>query len=444
MEEKLLQEAYEKSKDYLYEDSSRFNLLSIIEKDRDEAHVHSKVIYNLLSQNWGKKDKETFLTLFLKEIGIEDEIIYNEKWEVSREKEYQLDEKKARPDFVIESQHYIYIIEMKIDPDDQPEQLKNYKKIAEGEKKRKNKKEYKLFYLTLDGHNASKKSTGEEENLEENQKVEYINISFKEEILNWLGNCLKLVEGKENKSACINQYIASINKILGEKNTKIKDNILKSVEDIKTAISIYKKLNEDLQKILKNFFEELNKELEKLLKVHFKKLKNKLKDIEPKPIYNESYIKDYYNFRLDTDVENWPGIFIILDEVKSKNFYFVFKIEVASKLCGSFGFIEKKDNYEEEIPDFKYFERDIKKAAPNFYSKCMRNINNLNLGIELEKSTNDRWFFIENSKGEIIDFKDISLSNKALLSLMDEETLKEEVKNIVTYISNKIVKNMEI
>ncbi|WP_335983294.1 hypothetical protein [Fusobacterium polymorphum] len=82
MEEKLLQQAYEKSKDYLYEDSSRFNLLSIIEKDRDETHIHSKIIYNLLSQNWGKKDKETFLTLFLKEIGIEDENIYDKNWEV--------------------------------------------------------------------------------------------------------------------------------------------------------------------------------------------------------------------------------------------------------------------------------------------------------------------------------------------------------------------------
>ena len=443
MEEKLLQEAYEKSKDYLYEDSSRYNLLSIIEKDRDEAHIHSKIIYNLLSQNWEKKDKETFLTLFLKEIGIEDENIYDKNWEVSREKEYILGEKKARPDFVIESQYYIYIIEMKIDAKDQPEQLKNYKKIAEEEKKRKNKKEYKLFYLTLDGHNASKKSVGEEDS-EEIKKVEYTNISFKEEILNWLGKCLDLVKGKENKSACINQYIASINKILGEKEIRIKDNILKSSEDIKAAISIYKKLNEDLQKVLKNFFEELNKELEKLLKSYFKKLKNKLKDIEPKPIYNESYIEDYYNFRLDTNVEDWPGIFVVLDEVKSKNFYFVFKIEVASKLFGSFGFIEKKDNYGEEIPEFKYFERDVKKAAPNFYNKCMRNINNLNLGIELEKSTNDRWFFIENSKGETIDFKDISLSNKALLSLMDEEILKEEVKNIATYISNKIVKNMEI
>ena len=430
MEEKLLKEAYEKSKDYLYEDSSRYNLLSIIEKDRDEAHVHSKVIYSLLSQNWGKIDKETFLTLFLKEIGIEDEIIYNEKWEVSREKEYQLDEKKARPDFVIESQHYIYIIEMKIDADDQPEQLKNYNKIAEGEKKRKNKKEYKLFYLTLDGHNASKKSTGEEENLEENQKVEYINISFTEEILNWLGKCLDLVQGKENKSACINQYIATVNEILGKEKVKIKDNILKSSEDIKTAITIYKKLNENLQKVLESFFEELNKKLE---------------DIGSKVIYNKNYINNYYcAYRLDTDVEDWPGIFIVLDEVKSKSLYFVIKIEIASKLFGSFGFIEKKDNYEEKMPEFKYFERDVKKEAPNFYNKCMRNIKNLNLGIELEKSTNDRWFFIENSKGETIDFKDISLSNKALLSLMDEEILKEEVKNIATYISNKIVKNMEI
>ena len=233
-----------------------------------------------------------------------------------------------------------------------------------------------------------------------------------------------MVEGKENKSACINQYIASINKILGEKDKKIKDNILKSTEDIKTAITIYEKLNEDLQETLKDFFKEL---------------KNKLKDVEPKPIYNENYIKDYYNYRLDTDVEDWPGIFIILDEVKSKNFYFVFKIEIASKLCGSFGFIGKKDNYREEMPEFKNFEKVIKKEIPNFYSKCMRNIDNLNLEMNLEESVSDRWFFIENSKGEVIDFKDISLSNTALLSLMDKGVLKKEVKNIATYISNEIV-----
>ena len=425
MEEKLLKEAYEKSKDYLYEDSSRFNLLSIIEKDRDEAHIHSKVLYNLLSQNWGKIDKETFLTLFLKEIGIEDEIIYNEKWEVSREKVFDLDTIKGRLDFEIKSKDYIYIIEMKIDAGDQPEQLMRYQKFAKEQHKK-----YKIFYLTLDGHNASKKSIGEEENLEENQKVEYTNISFKEEILNWLENCLKLVEGKENKLACINQYIASINKILGEKEIKIKDNILKSSEDIKNAIVIYEKLNENLQKVLKNFFEELNK---------------KLNDITPKPIYNESYIKNYYNYTLDKIPQDYPGIYIVLHENKSKNsnyYRFVLKLELSPELTACFGFIKNDSDEKETIP-FVYFSQ-VKKNSSGLYNKCIKGIKNLELEDKLIENNKAYWCYVKNSKGEIINFKDISLSNKTLLSLMDEETLKEETKNIATYISNEIVKNMEI
>ena len=429
MEEKLLQQAYEKSKDYLYEDSSRFNLLSIIEKDRDEAHIHSKIIYNLLSQNWGKKDKETFLTLFLKEIGIEDENIYDKNWEVTREKAFDLDTIKGRLDFEIKSKDCIYIIEMKIDAGDQPEQLIRYQKFAKEQHKK-----YKIFYLTLDGHNASKKSIGEEENLEENEKVEYINISFQGEILNWLENCLKLVEGKENKSACISQYIASINKILGEKDTKIKDNILKSTEDIKTAITIYEKLNDKLQKVLKNFFEELNK-----------KLKNKLKDITPKSIYNESYIKDYYNYTLDKIPQDYPGLYIVLDENKSNNsnyYKFVLKLELAPELIGCLGFIKSDEDVKETIP-FVYFSQ-VKKNSSGLYNKCIKGIKNLELEDKLIENNKAYWCYIKNSKGEIINFKDISLSNKALLSLIDEETLKEEVKNIATYISNEIVKNMEI
>ena len=429
MEEKLLQQAYEKSKDYLYEDSSRFNLLSIIEKDRDEAHIHSKIIYNLLSQNWGKKDKETFLTLFLKEIGIEDENIYDKNWEVTREKAFDLDTIKGRLDFEIKSKDCIYIIEMKIDAGDQPEQLIRYQKFAKEQHKK-----YKIFYLTLDGHNASKKSIGEEENLEENEKVEYINISFQGEILNWLENCLKLVEGKENKSACISQYIASINKILGEKDTKIKDNILKSTEDIKTAITIYEKLNDKLQKVLKNFFEELNK-----------KLKNKLKDITSKPIYNESYIKDYYNYTLDKIPQDYPGLYIVLDENKSNNsnyYKFVLKFELAPELIGCLGFIKSDEDVKETIP-FVYFSQ-VKKNSSGLYNRCIKRIENLELEDKLIENNKAYWCYVKNSKGEIINFKDISLSNKALLSLIDEETLKEEVKNIATYISNEIVKNMEI
>ena len=75
----------------------------------------------------------------------------------------------------------------------------------------------------------------------------------------------------------------------------------------------------------------------------FEEVNKKLEDIGSKVIYNKNYINNYYcAYRLDTDVEDWPGIFIVLDEVKSKSLYFVIKIETASKLFGSFGFIEKK------------------------------------------------------------------------------------------------------
>ena len=422
MEEKLLQEAYEKSKDYLYEDSLRFNLLSIIEKDRDEAHVHSKVIYNLLSQDWGKKDKETFLTLFLKEIGIEDENIYDKNWEVTREKAFDLDTIKGRLDFEIKSKDCIYIIEMKIDAGDQPEQLIRYQEFAKEQHKK-----YKIFYLTLDGHNASKKSIGEEENLEENEKVEYTNISFKEEILNWLGNCLKLVEGKENKSACINQYIASINKILGEKNTKIKDNILKSVEDMKNAISLYGKLNDKLQVTLENFMSLLKENLGK------------------RAIYYKKYVKDYYNYTLDKIPQDYPGLYIVLAENKSKNsnhYRFVLKLELSPELTACFGFIKNDDDIKETVP-FVYFSQ-VKKNSSGLYNKCIKGIKNLELEDKLIENNKAYWCYVKNSKSEIINFRDISLSNRALLSLIDEETLKEEVKNIATYISNEIVKNMEI
>ena len=420
--EELLQKAYEKSKEYLYEDSSKFNLLSIIGKDRDEAHIHSKIIYNLLSQDWGKKDKETFLTLFFKEIGIEDENIYDKNWEVTREKAFDLDTIKGRLDFEIKSKDCIYIIEMKIDAGDQPEQLIRYQEFAKEQHKK-----YKIFYLTLDGHNASKKSIGEEENLEENQKVEYTNISFKEEILNWLENCLKLVEGKENKSACINQYIASINKILGEKETKIKDNILKSVKDIKNAISLYGKLNDKLQVTLENFMSLLKENLGK------------------RAIYYKKYVKDYYNYTLDKIPQDYPGLYIVLAENKSKNsnhYRFVLKLELSPELTACFGFIKNDDDIKETVP-FVYFSQ-VKKNSSGLYNKCIKGIKNLELEDKLIENNKAYWCYVKNSKSEIINFRDISLSNRALLSLIDEETLKEEVKNIATYISNEIVKNMEI
>ena len=239
------------------------------------------------------------------------------------------------------------------------------------------------------------------------------------------------MEGKENKSTCINQYIASINKILGEKDTKIKDNILKSVENIKYAISLYGELNDELQVTLENFMSLLKEKLRT-------RIGNEI-------IYYKKYVKNYYNYTLDKIPQDYPGLYIVLDKNKSNNsnyYKFVLKLELAPELIGCLGFIKNDSDEKETIP-FVSFSK-VKKDSSGLYNRCIKRIENLEVEDKLSDNNRAYWCYIKNSKGEIINFKDISLSNKTLLSLMDKETLKEEAKNIATYISNEIVKNMEI
>ena len=175
-------------------------------------------------------------------------------------------------------------------------------------------------------------------------------------------------------------------------------------------------------------------------------LKEKLRTrIENEIIYYKKYVKDYYNYTLDKTPQDYPGLYIVLAKNKSRNsnyYRFVLKLELSPELTACFGFIKSDEDVKETIP-FVYFSQ-VKKNSSGLYNKCIKGIKNLELEDKLIENNKAYWCYIKNSKGEIINFKDISLSNKALLSLIDEETLKEEVKNIATYISNEIVKNMEI
>ena len=157
-------------------------------------------------------------------------------------------------------------------------------------------------------------------------------------------------------------------------------------------------------------------------------------------IYYKKYVKDYYNYTLDKIPQDYPGLYIVLAENKSKNsnhYRFVLKLELSPELTACFGFIKNDDDIKETVP-FVYFSQ-VKKNSSGLYNKCIKGIKNLELEDKLIENNKAYWCYVKNSKSEIINFRDISLSNRALLSLIDEETLKEEVKNIATYISNEIV-----
>ena len=47
----LLQSAEKKYDDYMIEDGTRYTIFSALDNEHDEAHVHSKIIFFVTSQN---------------------------------------------------------------------------------------------------------------------------------------------------------------------------------------------------------------------------------------------------------------------------------------------------------------------------------------------------------------------------------------------------------
>lgn len=233
----LLEKGKKLLKDYSSKDSSEINILNIIDGDTLEWS-HSKILNILFSKIHIKNERDNFLTLFLKRLEIEN--IDEDEFLVERE--YRCNP-YGQMDFKIENKNLCVVLEMKIYAEDGSKQLRRYEKYC-----LENKKNYKIFYLTLDGHKPSNQSIEGFEN-KNNLKC----ISFKEHILPWLKECLNLVKDEKNKSSFILQYIAVIENLIEEEKYRMAD-LIKGSKDAKAIIFLYEKILKDkMQEILKNF-----------------------------------------------------------------------------------------------------------------------------------------------------------------------------------------------
>lgn len=201
-----------------------FNILSTGNVDKEEK-FHQLLIADLLDPNGSHNQVDKFLNLFLKEIDMND--LKNPSVYI----EYVIDDKK-RIDIVIEDNENIIAIEMKIDSKDHVNQLKNYYNFI----KNKNKKS-KLYYLTL---------FGEEPSDESNQNVECELLSFKENISNWLEECIKEVYNIPNIRDSLLIYKDLIDKLTNNDNLKkekeMAEILAKDPKTIEVATNIYQGL----------------------------------------------------------------------------------------------------------------------------------------------------------------------------------------------------------
>ena len=179
---------------------------------------------------------------------------------------------------------------------------------------------------------------------------------------------------------------------------------MKEIEKIEASIYLYDCLKEVLPEYAVKFMKEL---------------KNKFPETRILD-FNEDEIREIY-----TDSNIGPGIYLKFNEIKIEdtNYYFTLKIEINTyELCLCFGFDSKKKG--EELSFVRL--EDMKNISKDFYSNLT----------ELE--TNLRQNDVESRNGkkaidmslENTNFRKVSIDNKFLMNLLEDDTREKEVERV--------------
>ncbi len=186
-----------------------FNLFSILGMETAENKTHSAFLGELLNP-WGSHGMGSlFLRLFLEEIGCQAHLDLTTA--VSVTLEYHIDwtdydkETGGRIDIYIEDSNRRSVsIENKIYAGDQYRQVARYVNHNKGRNR--------VYYLTLNGDDASMESRGDNYKAEEH----YYCKSYKKDILGWLDKCMKEAADFPILRESIKQYMILIQKLTGQ------------------------------------------------------------------------------------------------------------------------------------------------------------------------------------------------------------------------------------
>lgn len=186
-----------------------YNLFSILNIERYELK-HSALIANLLDPKGSHGCGDAFLRAFF-EIALKERAYPFENCTLPHSyTEYYTGpiagDTGGRIDILVKSNHYGLIIENKIYAGDQDKQLTRYDNYG---KETFGADRYLLVYLTLFGSEASEGSTAKESAKE----VDYLCLSYAEDILRWLEQCVQLAYDKPLVRESLNQYIRTIKQL---------------------------------------------------------------------------------------------------------------------------------------------------------------------------------------------------------------------------------------
>lgn len=172
----------------------KFNIFKLLGVASSEVRTHSMFLAELLNPKGSHQQDDVFLKLFVERFSVKD----FDTASATAEAEFYIGTKTAttggRIDILVrDKSNRRIIIENKVYAGDQENQLLRYYNYDRGAK---------LFYLTLNGDAPGDWSTGGKL-----KETDYVLISYRQHILNWLEDCKKEAVNLPILRETITQYI---------------------------------------------------------------------------------------------------------------------------------------------------------------------------------------------------------------------------------------------
>ncbi len=240
---------------------NNYNIVNVVRKATHEVGMHANVIYSLINPNGAHFQGDLFLQLFIEHViepGLKaTDPSYSGFGVIFDVQAEEATDTNRRVDFTIKSDKYLIGIEMKVNASDLKNQVSDYYDHLSDES---DGQEVYIFYLTKDGKNVSAHSLGTLD------KRFVKNISFKNEILQWIDASMQQVKHISNLYEALINYRMIVQKITNQYRSNvvtIEEELMDKTnrDKLKVVFELDKKMNLLKRKTLNNFFTELSAEL---------------------------------------------------------------------------------------------------------------------------------------------------------------------------------------
>lgn len=229
-----------------------FNIFSILRMERNEVGTHSRILHELLSPKGCHGKGDIFLKLFLAEVlGIDA----SGPLVVRRE---DSTEEGRRIDLTIQGPGVLVGIEVKLDAADQRAQLYDYRE--ELLNRQKMDEPINFLYLTLSGRDPDPESLASRCGKKSIEKDQFTTLSFREDVVNWLEECLVVSQATPALNAAIQQYKVLIENLTGMRKRltmEIATRLLDDVNSLSLALKIGHSIPEAKTQVQEMFWEDL-------------------------------------------------------------------------------------------------------------------------------------------------------------------------------------------